>query len=296
MSKKIAVFEVQGGIGKHIAFTGALAAYKKANPDNKCIVVCAWPEIMLGNSDVERVYPLGNTPYFYQDFVYKQDPDIFIEEPYKRKTHILKTMNLRETWCDMFGVPYDNEMPKLFLNSAEMESGRVPPMNKPLLIFQPFGGPEQENQLLSYSWMRDIHPPIAQEMVNAFSQKYHVVHICYKHHPKLENCERFENIVPKKTLFSMLLQSHQRVLIDSSLQHAAAALGLKSQVAWIGTQPKVFGYDFHDNFTPLIEFGKGTIDSYMYDYNFHGSSHECPFDDPGKLLDYNKIVENVMSS
>jgi len=296
MSKKLAVFEVQGGIGKHIAFTGALDAYKKAHPDHKCIVVCAWPEIMLGNSDVDRVYPLGNTPYFYQDFIYKQNTDIFIQEPYRQKNHILKKTNLRETWCDMFGVPYEGNMPKVFLNSAEMESGRFPPLNKPILIFQPFGGPEQKDQLLSYSWMRDIYPPIAQEMVDAFTQKYHVVYICYSHHPQLQNCQRFDQIVPKKTLFSMLLQSQQRVFCDSSMQHAAAALKLPSQVAWIGTQAKVFGYDFHTNFEPLINFGKGSIDSYLYDYNFHGAPHECPFDDPGKLLDYNKIVENVLST
>jgi hypothetical protein len=49
--------------------------------------------------------------------------------------------------------------------------------------------------------------------------------------------------MPNMELFSLLLVSQKRVLIDSCLQHAAAAaaLGLSSVVLWVGTSPKVFG-------------------------------------------------------
>jgi hypothetical protein len=48
-------------------------------------------------------------------------------------------------------------------------------------------------------------------------------------------------------LFSILAVSQKRILIDSSLQHAAVGMGLKSTVLWIGTSPNNFGYDFHNN-------------------------------------------------
>lgn len=291
--EKYAVFEVQGGIGKHIAFTGVLDAYKKAKPDRKIIVSCAWPEIFLGNPDIYRVYRIGNTPYFYQDFISGKDVEIHGQEPYRQTSHITKKCNLIETWCDLVGVPYEDNQPKLSINSPELESGKIM-SDKPVLIFQPFGGPGKEHQPLAYSWMRDIYPGIAQEMVNVFSQKYHVIHVCYDFHPHLQNCQRFEQIVPKKTLFAMLMFSTKRVLVDSCLQHAAAALKLPSNVAWFATQPEVFGYKLHSNYAPKELLGNGTIDSYLYDYNFTGQPHECPFNDYSKLIDYNKLVADVM--
>jgi hypothetical protein len=292
--EKYTVFEVQGGIGKHVAFTGVLDAYKKANPDRKIVVSCAWPEILIGNPDIYRVYRIGNTPYFYQDYVHNKDVEIYGQEPYRQTSHITKKCSLIETWCDMIGVPYNDNQPKLFINSPELESGRIS-SDKPILIFQPFGGPGKEHQPLPYSWMRDIFPGIAQEMVNVFSQKYHVVHVCYDFHPQLQNCQRFDQIIPKKTLFAMMMFSERRVLIDSSLQHAAAALKLPSHVAWFATQPEVFGYKLHNNYAPKELLGSGTIDSYLYDYNFTGQPHECPFNDYSKLIDYNKLVTDVMA-
>jgi hypothetical protein len=45
----------------------------------------------------------------------------------------------------------------------------------------------------------------------------------------------------------MLTMSSKRFLIDSSSMHIATALNLPSVVGWIGTNPKVFGYEMHKN-------------------------------------------------
>ena len=42
-------------------------------------------------------------------------------------------------------------------------------------------------------------------------------------------------------LFALLVESKKRILIESCLQHAAAAFKLPSTVLWIGTSPIVFG-------------------------------------------------------
>lgn len=294
MNEKYSVFEIQGGIGKNVAATGMLEAYKNEHPSRDIIVVSPWPEVFIGNPDIHRVYRIGVTPYFYEDYVVDKDTEIFSQEPYRTAQHIHKQTNLIKTWCDLVSVPYKENLPKLFISNPEHLAGQLV-ADKPILIFQPFGGPGKDHQTLPYSWMRDITPGIAQEMVNVFSQKYHVVHVCYDFHPTLQNCQRFDQLVPKKILFAMLRFSTKRVLVDSCLQHAAAALRLPSDVFWVATQPKVFGYKMHNNHTPIVPIGNGTIDSYLYDYNFTGAPHECPFEDPSKLFDYNTIIKGIMA-
>ena len=50
----------------------------------------------------------------------------------------------------------------------------------------------------------------------------------------------------------------------------------------------------HTNFTPKKEFNKGTIDSYLYDYNFTGPTHECPYSNVDDIHDIAGIVNSVM--
>lgn len=292
---EFAIFEVQGGIGKHVAFTAVLDAYKKHRPETKTIVVSAWPEVFTNNPDVDRLYRLGSTPYFYADYICGKDTEVWAQEPYRQASHIHKKMRLAETWCDMINVPFDNNQPKLILNGVEIDQGRIPYSgDKPLLVFQPFGGPGKDHQSTPYSWMRDIHPTIAQQLVDVFSQKFQVVHICYDFHPQLNNVIRIDQQMPKKVLFAILLHAQKHVLIDSSLQHACAAFGISANVLWVATQPEIFGYDIHTNHKPTIELPKGTVDSYLYDYNFTGSIHECPYSN-FVIHDYQKLIDSVLA-
>ena len=85
----------------------------------------------------------------------------------------------------------------------------------------------------------------------------------------------------------------KRLFIDSSLQHASAALGKKSTVLWIATQPKIFGYKLHHNIGPKKEYLDGHIDSYLFDYNFTGTIYECPYKSTDELHDVNAIIQSV---
>jgi hypothetical protein len=295
---EFAVFNIEGGIGKHILSTAVVAAYKKNNPDKKVIVVCAWPEVYLHNKDVHRVYRLGNVPYFYQDYIVGKDTEVFAQEPYKQKSHISKNKHLIKTWCDMIGTKYSGEAPKLSMNIRE--AGYIDPelaaiqKTKPLLLFQPFGGPGKDHQADNYSWVRDIHPQVAQHIVDKLKEHYQILHVCYDFHPTLNDVIRYEKVVPKKNLFNLLRFADRCLFVDSSFQHAAAAMGKEASVVWIGTQPEVFGYDMHQNFKPPVEFPEGTIDSFLHDYNFTGAIHECPYDDVNQMFDVNGIVNSLL--
>ena len=291
------IFHIEGGIGKNIAATAVTAAYKKANPKRKIIVVTAWPEIWIKNPDIARFYSIGNTPYFYQDVIKDKDVEIYPQDPYKTTDHITKKGHLIKNWCKMIGVKHNGEEPILNFNFREIEEGRAYVAQwsdgRPTLLFQPFGGPGPDHQPHPYSWTRDMHPTVAQEVVNKLAEKYNIIHVCYEFHPRLENCHRFDQLVGKKALFSMVAHSDKRLFIDSSLQHAAAALKLKSTVAWVATQPSVFGYKLHDNITPQVEFKDGTIDSYLFDYDFTGVIHQCPYNSLEELHNIDDIVKSI---
>jgi hypothetical protein len=290
------IFHIEGGIGKHVASTAVINAYKNTYPDKKIIIVCAWPEVYLGNKDVERVYRIGNVPYFYRDFILNKEVEIFSHDPYRETAHITKKSHLIDTWCNMIGV--DRAKGELNLNFNIREKEAIDPglakinKTKPMMIFQPFGGPGKDHQPHPYSWVRDIHPQVAQDIVNQLHEKYLIIHVCYDFHPQLQNVIRYEKSVAKKELFNLLRYSDKRLLVDSSLQHAAAAMGLPSTVVWVGTSPKIFGYEQHNNVTPPVEHNEGHVDSYIYDYNFTGVMHECPYEDVKNIHDVQKILKD----
>ena len=61
-SPEFAVFNIEGGIGKHICSTAVVKAYKNNHPNTKVVVVCAWLEIYLGNKDIEKTGELVYNP------------------------------------------------------------------------------------------------------------------------------------------------------------------------------------------------------------------------------------------
>jgi hypothetical protein len=95
---------------------------------------------------------------------------------------------------------------------------------------------------------------------------------------------------------SLVIHSDKRVLIDSSLQHAAAALKLSSVVLWNGTSPKVFGYDMHTNIETLKSHNFKLPGSYLFDFDFNGVEHEYPFTESDDLFDIDKIFEAIESA
>jgi hypothetical protein len=95
-------------------------------------------------------------------------------------------------------------------------------------------------------------------------------------------------------LFALLVAAEKRILIDSCLQHAAAAFQLPSTVIWVGTSPTVFGYDLHSNIeAKLPKTASQLIGSYLFDYQFDNNAHECPYIDTANLFNIEHIVTKV---
>ena len=296
MKEKYSVFHVQGGLGKHIAATAVAKCIKNNYPHRKLIVVGVWTDVFMNLPFIDRVYNLGNTSYFYQTYIENQDSLIFHNEPYFTTDHIHKKLPLIQTWCKMYGLEYHGEMPELKFNPLQKKIAKEVwrREDKPVMVIHTNGGmitPDSK----SFMWARDMPIDTAQQIVDRYHKDYTIYQCTKMNSPKVVNAHtiEFNEEMQLSTMefLSIVIHSDKRVLIDSCLQHAAAALKLPSLVLWNGTSPKVFGYDIHTNVETIKPHNFKLPDSYLFDFDFNGTEHEYPFDSDEDLYDVNKIFE-----
>jgi hypothetical protein len=292
MEEKYLVWHIEGGLGKNIAATSLLESLKENYNDRNIIVVASYPEIFLNLPSVHRVYKLGSTQYFYDDYIKDKDTIVFKHEPYYETQHILKQKHLISNWCNIMGIDYNFQLPTLNFNFVQQRNVLSWERSKPILVIQTNGGPLQSNQ--SYSWTRDLPYMLSSQIVEKYKNTHHIIQVCKPNSMKLPNAEIIDYQIQAMDLFGLLIASDKRILIDSCLQHASAALNLPSTVFWIGTSPKNFGYSLHNNI--IANQPSDTtklIDSYLFDYSFDGISHECPYYSLDEMFNLPSIIEKI---
>ena len=290
---KYFVWHVQGGLGKNVAATSLCQDIKNAYPDRKLIMVVSWPEVFLNHPNIDRVYALGQCPHFYDDYIHQKDTMVYRHEPYNQSGHIHRKTHLIHNWCDLLGIEYKEQTPKVIINYAQQQLVGVWKRDKPTMILHTNGGPI-DGQKYPYNWCRDIPPELAQAIVDKFHKTFHIFQICRKDSVVLENVERVDQSLSNLELFSMLASSEKRVLIDSCLQHAAVSFNLPSTVLWVGTSPNVFGYKLHKNVIAKVPNKKNQlIGSYLFDYQFENNIHECPYINMNEMFDVNQVLSSI---
>jgi len=300
MSKKdnYVIFNPEGGLGKIVASTAVIRAIKQKYPEHKLIVITPWFQILTGNPHIYRTFPAGNTPYFYQDYIQGRDSIVLKGEPYFCTEHLYGKQCLAKSWCELLDLPFDgNSLPELYYNNVEIDSfDNLIKSDKPILMLQTNGGPYDSDK--KYCWTRDLPFNQAQVLTDELSKIYTVAQITRPHCNKLNNTIQINDIGDKKVFLSLLMKSEKRILIDSCLQHAAAALNLPSTVCWIGTSPTVFGYDMHNNIMPNIErlpHSDQTINSLFFDHDFNGPEHEYPYES-SNIFNLQDIYDSIVKS
>ena len=296
MEEKYLIWHVQGGLGKNIAASALTKDIKEKYKDRKFILVCSFPEIFLNDINVDKVYSIGNHPYFYETYIENKDVIIFKHEPYDQTGHITRKKHLIENWCDLLDIKYTKQQPYFPINYPQNKLSLQWVRQKPILLLQTTGGPftSPTEKPTPYEWARDLPIEIAQTLVDKYSSKYHIIQISKQGGYPLQNVERIDTPMSNMELFSLVGASQQRILIDSCLQHASAALKLPSVVFWIGTSPKVFGYDLHKNIkAKLPKRANQLINSYTFDYQFHNNNHECPYINIEEMFDINKVLKDL---
>jgi hypothetical protein len=295
---KYLIFHVEGGLGKNVASTAVVTHLKMKYPERKIVVVCSYPEVYLNNENVYRVYRVGVTPYFFDNYINGKDTLVFRKEPYYENNHIMRKTSLFETWFNMYGIQYDrkNIKPYIPMNSMQKTHINEWKRQKPLLVIQTNGGPvAKDMQPHSFAWTRDMPAMVAHEIVKQAGSKYHIIQICRQNSYRLaDHVERVDKNMSNFQLFALLLASSKRALIDSCLQHAAAAYSLSSTVIWVGTDPKMFGYDIHSNVSAQMPSGNvKLVDSYLFDFDFNGTYHEFPYFENDIIVDTKKVLNSL---
>ena len=238
------IFSIEGGLGKSIMGTAILKAIKKEYKKANIIVITTYPDVFVGNPNVNKVFNHQQAVSLYKNYIQNKNTKVFILDPYMSSDFITESNHLLKIWCDMYGLKYNGELPEIFLSKGEKEYfAPFYKLDKPIMAIQPNGG--GFGQPLKYSWTRDLPALVVNEVVSQFKNDYAILHI------KRDDQLTYENTIGAldnwRSIAIMLILSSKRLLIDSSSMHVATALNLPSVVGWIGTNPKVFGYDMHTN-------------------------------------------------
>ena len=296
MTKETCILQIQGGLGKHLYLTAAVKVLRNNYPDRDVICVVAWPELFADLPGVKRVYPLGGTQYFYDEYIEGKDPLIFAQEVYFDTQHVLQRSPLIETWCKVYGLPYNGEKPYIKINPEQRRAIKnfYDPIigGKPFLLIHTAGGLFTNTN--PYSWARDLPIDVASKVADHFKKTHFIMQICRPSAPKIPNVFVRNEQLSNTELIGLLELTDKRLLIDSSLQHGSACLGLKSTVLWNATSPKIFGHDLHDNIQAKEKPAKEIPGAYLFKFQFDQNPNEMPYEEEDLKDLYN--IDQIIAS
>lgn len=283
---KNVILHIEGGIGKNIVGTAIVNAIKYKYPDREILVITAHTDVWRLNKTIKHIYNFNNTENLYRNHI-TEDTIMMLHEPYRSNDYIHNRKHLIETWCELYDLDPSYAIPELNFTKLEqdMVEMNIKTESRPIAIIQAFGGAEQQTH--KYSWMRDIPPRIAQQLVDHVSKTHKVYQVRRHDQIELQGAETLNGSI--RDIIIALKFAEKRILIDSFLQHAAFALGLASNVLWIGNEPKTLGYQLHNNIqsNPIK---RGDIYQSMYHrYDILGNPIQLD-QDPNELFD----IENLM--
>jgi hypothetical protein len=283
------IFQINGGIGKVIASTAICVSIKKQYPEAKLIVVSGYPDVFLGNPNVDRAYAFGQQAYFYKEYVENQEVIVFAHDPYLETKHIKQQEHLIETWCKLYGLPMVQTTGELFLTQREIDFfSKKFSSDKPIFLLQTNGGAESD---VKYSWARDIPSYVVENVIHEFKEQYNVVHIRREDQLKYDNTFGVSDTF--RSLLVLISLSEKRLLMDSFAQHAAAAFNKSSTVLWVVNSPKVFGYDVHTNILANPETKNPELrNAYLSKYNISGELVEFPYNNESEIFNVDDIINS----
>ena len=285
------IFDISGGLGKNILSTAVLKAIKTQHPKAKVIVLTSYPDVFIGNPNVNKVIQHNTTTGIYKDYIMDKDTKVFITDPYTTSDYLTESKHLIEIWCNLFSIKYNGELPELFISKTEMEYfAPFYQLEKPIMAIQPNGGPQ--DQPLKYSWVRDIPAPVINDVIQHYKKDYTIVHIKREDQPIY--ADTIGAIDSFRSIAVLLSLSSRRLLIDSSAMHIATALNLPSIVCWIGTNPKVFGYDMHGNIQANATDKELNFDHpYLQKLPLFEDISKCPYTELGNIFTSKDIIKTL---
>lgn len=281
MTHKKVIFNINGGLGKSIMATAVIEALKKQHENCEIVVITAYPSVFLNNPNVNDVIHLNDLSGIWKKHIFSEDVFFMFREPYNESDFLNEKKHLIEIWCQMYDIKYKGETPKLYFSNSEISHYKrlYDNTDKPILAMQTNGGAVSTPN--AYNWSRDMPMPIIKDIIDRYKKDYTIVHIKNKIQSFIPNT--LQAIDDFRSIAILLSMSSKRILIDSFAQHLSTAMGLESVVLWIGTSPKVFGYDDNKN----IVANKFTKD---YDVN-HSGFQKILLNEPIEKIPYQNLED-----
>ena len=149
---------------------------------------------------------MGNTSYYYQTYVEDMDSLVFANEPYFTTDHVNKKLPLVQSWCKMYGLDYNGEMPQIKYNPLQRKLAKEfwpsRANGKPIMVIQTNGGMYQEQR--PYLWARDMPVVLAQKIVDRYADDYHIFQVTKPTSEILDGVEAIKDPKSTKELVSLL--------------------------------------------------------------------------------------------
>jgi hypothetical protein len=238
------IFEIRGGLGKSIMSTAVLKCMRKKYPNDYIIVITGFPDVFIGNENVNKVLNFKQKSNIFNNYIENKESKVFISDPYFTSDYITNSKHLIQLWCEMYNLDFSGETPELFISKPEREYFEsFYKTEKPIMVIQTNGG--DISQQLKYSWVRDIPVNTVKQIIKHFKDRYSILHI--KREDQITYEDTLQALDGYRSIAILISLSDKRLFIDSSCQHIAKSLGLSSVVTWVGTNPKVFGYENNIN-------------------------------------------------
>jgi hypothetical protein len=199
----------------------------------------------------------------------------------------------------MYGLKYSGEKPYVKINAEQKKAIRnfyEPKFEgKPFLLIQTAGGLFTSER--PYSWARDLPFDVACKVADHFKKTHFIMQVCRPAAPKIPDVFVRNEALSNTELIGLLELTDKRLLIDSSLQHGAACLGLKSTVLWNATSPIIFGHTLHDNIQAKEKPNKEMPGAYLFRYQFDNNPEEMPYEesDLKDLYNIDQIIASLES-
>lgn len=284
------IFQINGGLGKSVMATSVCKSIKIKYPESKLIVITGYPDVFLNNPNVDKCFKHTELKYFYTDYIENQDFLFFGQEPYMTNEHIKKEKHLIQTWCELLDVPFVQDHGEIFLTSREIQFySRKHSFQKPILVLQTSGSAGD----IAYNWTRDIPPAIVQKIINAFKDQYEIVHVRNENQISYDGANSFTDNI--RAVSVMIHLSNKRIFMDSCCQHIAAAFNLPSNVLWVTTDPKVFGYESHNNILANPETRPTSLkDSFLSKYELVGNISDFPYTDESEIFNSQSLIQSFI--
>lgn len=279
------IFQINGGLGKNVMATAVCKAIKMKYSESNLIVITGYPDVFLNNPNVDRCVTLGHSKYFYQDYIEGKDVLYFGQEPYLTTSYIKNEANLIEIWCKMYDLPVPKLAGEIYLTKREIDFySKKYTFNKPILALQTNGSAGD----FMYNWSRDIPPYLVKKIIENHSRFFDIVHI------KNDNQITFDNTIPFtdniRAVSVIISMSKKRIFMDSCCQHLSTALDLTSNVFWVTTNSKVFGYESNNNILSNPETKKVSLpNSFLSKYELVANISDFPYYDESEIFDEEKL-------